>query len=128
MNLKILVTHQIILDEEVSKIIAEAVNGSFCLLPHHIDLVTVLVPSILYFTSTLEIEQFIAIDEGILVKRQQEVFVSTLNAVRSDNLETLKEAVSREFCLLDEQEKLTRSALVKFETNIIRHFQEMGKL
>lgn len=127
MNLKVFVPDRVILDEGVTKIIAEAVNGSFCLLPRHLDLVTILVPGILYFTSLSAAEHFIAIDDGILVKCQQEVFVSTLNAVRGDNLENLKETIAKQFRLLDEQEKLTRSALVKFEVNIIRHFQEMGK-
>jgi F-type H+-transporting ATPase subunit epsilon len=126
MRLKVVVPNQVILDEVVSKIIAEAANGSFCLLPHHIDLVTVLVPGILEFTNSTT--QYLAVDEGILVKHQDEVLVSTLNAVKSDHLETLKQTVAEHFHLLDEQERLTRSALTKFEANIIRHFREIGKL
>jgi len=128
MKLKVLLPNQIILDQPVTKIIAEAVNGSFCLLPRHIDLVTALTPGILSFTLPSGEEQFMAIDEGILIKCQQEVLVSTLNAVQSDNLETLKQAIENQFYILDEQEKATRSALTKFEANIIRHFQEMGNL
>lgn len=128
MRLKVIVPDRVISDQPVNQIIAEAPNGSFCLLPHHIDLVTVLVPGILYFTSPSLEQKFIAIDEGILVKRQEEVFVSTLNAVISDNLETLKLTLSQQFRLLDEQEKLTRSALTKFEAQIIRHFKEIGNL
>jgi len=37
MNLKILLPAGILLNEQVNKVIAEAVNGSFCLLPRHID-------------------------------------------------------------------------------------------
>jgi len=128
MRLQVIVPHQIILDQPVIKIVAEAVNGSFCLLPRHIDIVTVLVPGILYFTPPSGIEKFMAIDEGILVKCQADVVLSTLNAVQSDNLATLKKTVSEQFYILEEQEKLTRSALVKLETNIIRHFQEINKL
>jgi F-type H+-transporting ATPase subunit epsilon len=53
---------------------------------------------------------------------------STLNAVKSNNLETLKQTVEQQFRQLDEQKKLTRSALAKFEANVIRHFKEIGKL
>ncbi|TVQ44101.1 MAG: F0F1 ATP synthase subunit epsilon [Gloeocapsa sp. DLM2.Bin57] len=126
MKLKVLVPDQVILEEEVSKIIAEGANGSFCLLPHHLDLVTVLVPGILEFTHSTR--EYLAIDEGILVKHQQEVLVSTLNAVRSNCLESLKQTLAEHFQVLDEQEKLTRSALAKFEANIIRHFAEIGQL
>jgi F-type H+-transporting ATPase subunit epsilon len=128
MKLKVLLPNQILVDQSVTKIIAEGVNGSFCLLPRHIDLVTALVPGVLSFTLTSGKERFMAIDEGILIKCQQEVLVSTLNAVKSDDLETLKQAIENQFYILDEQEKATRSALTKFEANIIRHFQEMGNL
>lgn len=127
MRLQVLVPNQIIVDEPVQKIIAEAVNGKFCLLPRHIDLVTVLVPGILAFTSVLGQEKFLAVDGGILVKCQREVYLSTLNAVVSNNLETLKQTIEKQFYLLDEQEKLTRSALTQFQAHIIRHFQEIGK-
>lgn len=126
MKLKVLLPNQIILDQPVDKIIAEAVNGSFCLLPRHIDLVTSLIPGILSFTLSSGEEQFIAIDEGILIKCKQEVLVSTLNAIKSNNLETLKQAIENQFYRLDEQEKATRAALTKFEANIIRHFQKIG--
>ncbi|HBE49542.1 MAG TPA: F0F1 ATP synthase subunit epsilon, partial [Cyanobacteria bacterium UBA11369] len=51
MKLKVLLPTKILLEEEVSKITAEAANGSFCLLPRHIDFVTALVPGILIFVS-----------------------------------------------------------------------------
>jgi len=51
MNLKILLPTEILLDEEVTKVSAEAENGSFTLLPNHIDFVTAIVPGILFFES-----------------------------------------------------------------------------
>ena len=52
MKLKILLPGGVLLDEEVKKVIVEAVNGSFCILPHHIDIVSALVPGILTFVTT----------------------------------------------------------------------------
>ncbi len=49
MKLKILLPTEIMLDEEVTKVTAEAGNGSFCLLPRHIDFVAALVPGLLSF-------------------------------------------------------------------------------
>ena len=44
MKLKVWLPISVLLDETVTKIKAEAENGHFCLLPHHIDFVTALVP------------------------------------------------------------------------------------
>lgn len=126
MNLKILIPTEVLIDREVTKVIAEAANGYFCLLPHHIDFVTALVPGILSFSTTTETETFVAVDEGILVKCDSEVVVSTRNAIEGNNLETLKQNVAEQFQRLDEKEKITRSALAQFEAIMIRRFKELG--
>ena len=126
MKLKVLTPIAVLIDRPVAKVIAEAENGHFCLLPSHVDFVAALVPGILSFTTETE-EIFVAIDEGILVKCDREVLVSTRNAVQGDNLETLKQTVSEQFQTLDEQEKLTRSALAQFEVSMMRRFKELGR-
>lgn len=126
MKLKILIPTEILVDREVTKVIAEAENGHFCLLTHHIDFVAALVPGILSYTTEAEEEIFVAVDQGILVKCNQEVLVSTLNAVEGNNLETLKQTVIEQFQVLEEQEKLTRSAVAQFEASTMRHFKELG--
>ena len=126
MKLKILIPTVVLIDREVTKVIAEAENGHFCLLPLHIDFVTALVPGILIFTTEAGEEIFVAVDEGILVKCDQEVLVSTRNAIEGKDLATLKQTVAEQFQRLDEKEKLTRSAVAKFEVSMMRYFQELG--
>ncbi len=126
MKLKLLIPTVVLIDCQVTKVIAEAENGLFCLLPHHIDFVTALVSGILSYTTETGVEKFVAVDEGILVKCDSEVLVSTRNAIEGNNLETLKQTVEEQFRALDEKEKLTRSALAQFETSMMRHFQELG--
>ncbi len=116
---------KILVDEEVTKIIAEAENGSFCLLPHHIDWVSALVPGLLSFVSVEGQEKFLAVDEGILVKCGTQVLVSTRQAVLGDNLGTLRDTVASQFRVIDEREKLALSALAKLEASVIRHFIEL---
>ncbi len=125
MKLKVLIPTVILIDREVTKVIAEAENGHFCLLPHHVDFVAALVPGILSFSTETEGETFVAVDEGILVKCGQEVLVSTRNAIVGKDLETLKQTVIEQFQVLDEKEKLTRSALAQFEISVMRRFQEL---
>ncbi|MEM7594730.1 MAG: F0F1 ATP synthase subunit epsilon [Cyanobacteria bacterium P01_A01_bin.83] len=126
MNLKVLTPIAVLINRPVTKVIAEAENGHFCLLPNHVDFVAALVPGILSFTTDANNEIFVAVDEGILVKCGAEVLVSTRNAVEGEDLSSLKQAVIQQFQVLDEQEKLTRSALAKFEVSMMRHFRELG--
>lgn len=127
MKLKVLLPTEILVDQEVTKVIAEAENGSFCLLPRHIDFVAALPPGILIFQSAEGHEEFIAVDEGTLVKVGQEVLVSTRNAVRSSELGTLKQIVEQEFRVLDDREKMARSASAKLEADLVRRFIELGE-
>ncbi|OEU53411.1 MAG: F0F1 ATP synthase subunit epsilon [Desulfobacterales bacterium S3730MH5] len=127
MKLKVLVPSEVLIDEEVTKVVAEAENGSFCLLPRHIDFVAALVPGLLSFESGKGREEFIALDRGILIKCDQEVLVSTRNAVRGPDLGTLKQTVEESFRVLDDREKMARSAFAKLEANFVRRFMELEK-
>ncbi len=126
MKLKLVVPGGILIEREVEKVTAEAENGSFCLLPRHIDFVAALVPGLLSF-ETAEGEEFVAVDEGILVKCGVEVVVSTRNAVVGAALGELKEAVEQQFLNLDEREKQARSVLAKLEANLVGKFAGLGE-
>ncbi len=125
MRLKILVPTEVFAEAEVTKIVTEAENGSFCLLPRHIDFVAALVPGILSFQHVEGREEFLAIDEGILIKCDTEVLVSTRRAVRGPDLGTLKETIEKQFRLVDEREKEVRSALNKLEAGFVWRFIEL---
>lgn len=127
MTLKILLPGGVLLDEKVNKVIAEAANGSFCLLPRHIDFVAALVPGILSFVDTAGHEVFLAVDEGVLVKAGQEVLVSSTRAVPGSELGKLKETVDKVFRNIDDQEKTARSTMAKLEADLVRGFLELGE-
>jgi len=114
------------LDEETSKVTAEAENGSFTLLPRHIDSVAALVPGLLSYESAGQ-EMFVAIDEGILVKRGDEVLVSVRGAVRGANLGQLRQTVEEQFKMLDERERKARSAVARIEAGVVRRFTELRR-
>jgi F-type H+-transporting ATPase subunit epsilon len=128
MHLKLLLPTEVLIDEAVSKVIAEAVNGSFCLLPRHIDFVAALVPGILSFDDADGKENFVVIDQGTLVKCGRQVLVSTLNAVRGTDLMQLREIVEQRFLQLDEHERVARTALARLEAGTIRGFIELEEL
>lgn len=124
MRLKILLPTDVVVDEEVTAVTAEAREGTFCLLPRHIDVVTGLVPGLLSYETSEGKEYFLAIDEGILVKCGADVLVSTRNAVKGKNLGALRQTVLEHFLVLDDREKKARSAALKLEANLVRRFKE----
>jgi F-type H+-transporting ATPase subunit epsilon len=124
MRLRVFLPERILIDMEVTKVVAEAENGSFGILPKHIDFVAALTSGIFSFESNDE-EEFLAIDEGILVKCASEIMVSTRKAVRSRNLGELKQTLEHEFQTLDDQERKTRSILAKLEADFTKRFEKM---
>jgi F-type H+-transporting ATPase subunit epsilon len=127
MRLKILLPNEVLIDVVVTKITAEAGNGSFTLLPRHIDFAAALVPGLLSFVTVEDREEFLAVDEGILVKCGPQVTVSTRNAVVGSDLGTLMQTIEEQFQVLDEREKIARTAVVKLEADLIRRFIELEK-
>ena len=129
MNLKVLLPTEVLVDEAVRKVTAEAANGSFCLLPRHIDFVAALVPGLLSFeTDEEEAEEvFLAVAEGVLVKSGQEVMVSVRNAVRGGELGELRQIVEKKFKVLDDKEKTARTAMARIEAGFVRRFLEVQK-
>lgn len=122
MKLKVLLPTEIFIDQEISKVTAEAENGYFCLLPRHADFVTALVPSLLSFVSKTGKEEFIAVDEGILIKVGSEVLISTRNAMRGPDLGTLRRIIEEQFETINDQEKKARSILASIEASFVRRF------
>jgi F-type H+-transporting ATPase subunit epsilon len=128
MKLKVVLPSGVLLQQDVIKVVAEAENGSFCLLPRHIDFVSPLIPGILAFTPRDGEETFLAVDEGVLVKCGTEVLVSTWNAVRGP-LGELRQAVREQFRELGEREQKARSALGRLEASLVRqilNWEERG--
>ncbi len=127
MRLKVLLPTEVLIDEAVIKVTGEAENGSFTLLPRHIDFVAALVPGLLSFVSVENREEFLAVDEGILVKCGPQVTVSTRNAALGPDLGSLKQTIEEQFQVLDERERVARSAAVKLEADLVRRFIELEK-
>ena len=125
MHLKVLLPTQVLVDEPVAKVTAEAEDGGFCLLPRHVDFAAALVPGLLAFEPTAGGEPLLAIDEGTLVKCGEEVLVSTRRAVRGADLGELQRMVDEQFSVLDEREKAARTASAKLEADLVRRFMEL---
>lgn len=123
MSVRLIVPAGILLREKAVKITAEAANGSFCLLPRHVDFVASLVPGILAIAPVDREELFVAVDEGVLVKHGRDVRVSTWNAIQGE-LGELRDAVRARSAQLGEREQQARRALDRLEASLVRGIVE----
>jgi len=125
MNLRILLPTEVLADNRVSALTADAENGSFCLLPRHIDFVTALKPGVLTFLDDDDQERFAGLSDGILVKQGRDVLVSVEHGVLGDDLAELKHIVRERFSELDEQERVAVSAVARLEADFVRRYLEL---
>ena len=126
MHLKLLLPTHVLLNQPVTKVIAEAENGAFCLLPHHVDFLAALVPGILTLQTPAGDESFVAVDGGILIKCGPEVLISTRHAFQGSQLKALKREVEQQFHALDEQERQARTAITRMEASLARQFTALS--
>lgn len=125
MTLKILLPYRIFSEQSaVTRIVAETRQGALGILPQRLDCVAALEPGILIYETNGDDEQYVALDEGVLVKNGREVLVSVRNAIAGTNLPQLREAVEREFLTLDEQERSLRYVMTKLESSFVRRFAD----
>lgn len=126
MRLQVLLPSRILIDREVKKVSAESVHGMFVVLPRHIDFATSLAPGLLAFVDNADEEHFLAVDEGVCVKRGDALFVAAANAIHGPALDELRAAVEADFRTLDQQERKARQALARLEADFIRRYLELG--
>ena len=124
-RLQLLLPTRILFDRAVSKVVAEAVDGSFCLLPRHVDFVAALVPGILAFYDGDGAAGYAAIDEGVLVKCGANVSVSTFNGVLGADVDELEDLVEQHFLALDEHQRRARTALARLEAGALRGLRDV---
>ncbi len=135
MRLRVLCPHGAVLEREVTKVVAEADNGWFGLLPRHVDFVAALVPGILaYLPAAADreepkeaAEEYLAVAEGILVKVGREVRVAVRDAVAGARLGELERAVRRHSRELERSEERARAALARLEADFVRRFAELSE-
>lgn len=128
MRLRVFTPAHVAVDAQVGRVTAEAVEGSFTMLPRHIDVVAVLVPGLLAFDPVQDTDQdlevFVAVDGGTVVKVGSDVLVSTPAAVEADDLEELRGAVDAMIREREAHEESARLALARMEADVIQRMIE----
>jgi len=126
MRIRIVLPWRAVLDEEAVKVVAEGPMGSFAVLPRHLDWATALVPGILSYAPPGGGERFVAVDEGIFIKRGPLVLAAVRRAVFGE-LGALREEVRDMLLDVDDQERKTRSAVARLEARFAKGILELEK-
>lgn len=124
MQLRLMVPGRTVVRADALRVVAESPEGSFGILPRHIDVVSALAPGILLYEEPAGGERLVAVDLGLLLKRGPEVLVSVRDAVPGAELESLRATVRERFQRMDDRERRARSALAELEAQFIRRFLE----
>lgn len=127
LELEVLIPTRTLWRGKVKKVRAEGLQGSFCLLPHHANLVTGLVTGILEWEDEEGTYSHTGVDGGVLVKWGNLVFAAAHRAVAADGLEGLKEKMRQEFAQADERQRLARTALARLEADTMRRLAHLAR-
>lgn len=128
MNLKILLPYKVFLNEnKVNKVIIETAKGSYGILPKRLDFVAALVPGIFTYETLNNTVQYLAVDEGILVKTGSTIIVSVQNSFGGTDLGKMHELVIKEYQEMRSSEKKFRQTMAKIESNFLLRLKQFQK-
>ena len=119
MILKVMMPNAVLLNTYVDQVTVEAVDGFFTLKPKHIDFVNALKAGILSYKKEGK-EFFVACNRGVVVKKADEVCVSTPLAILSENLDDLKKKITIDFQTMEEERKEVRVSMARLEVGLTK--------
>lgn len=124
MRVRLVVPGKTYLDEDMDKVTAPGKEGSFQILPKHIDMVSSLQPGILVLTKSGQ-DRYFAINQGVLVKEHNLIHISSFQVMEGVSLAKLQETISENFKMLNEKEKRLKQILTKLEADTLIRFIDM---
>lgn len=119
MNLRIMMPYTVAFNGSVSQITLDAIDGFFTLKPKHMDFINALKTGIISYKKD-EKEFFIACSGGVIVKKGEDVFISTPMAILGENLDELKKKIAIDFQNMEEERKEVRVSMARLEVGLTK--------
>lgn len=113
------------LHEETDIVRGVDATGAFGLLPGHENFCTALVPSILSYRQANGGERYVAVDGGVLMLEDGHVSVVTRDAVLSDDLESVSEAVISMLRTRKEQEQEAAQVMSRLVAELLEQLPQL---
>ena len=120
MQLKVYTPIGTVLDLPVKKVDLEGLGGFWTLLPRHADFINTLTAGIISYTTEDDKTLYIACNRGVVVKKYQEVRISTPLAILDDNLEQLTRTIEIDFKQMEEERKEVNTTMARLEIGLIK--------
>ncbi len=125
-RLKVITPTSMVLDREIDFLRAEDSTGSFGILPHHTEFLTVLVPSVVIYRAG-DAEGYIAVNGGILTFVANTATLSTRTAVPGDSLDALTAVINEKFLAITEREKAMYRSLKQMQQSFLKRLAEIER-
>lgn len=128
----IIMTPNRVIDKlDAVKVSAIGLEGSFSILPGHVDLLSVLVRCIVTASGENGSTSVYAADGGVLVKQDDQVMISTPMAVKGDPVSDsnpemgITESIEKTLKKLKEESDQIKTETFRMETDLIRRMVEL---
>lgn len=122
-----IVTPTKITEKDITYIRLKDETGFFGILKGHTNFLTVLVPSLCYYTDVNDKEVFLAVDEGIVSVREGTVSITSKEVFESDNAEKLAEIIETTLTKRDESEIAFRGMFAGIERSFMEKTIKLAK-
>lgn len=114
-----IVTPAKIMEKDITYIRLKDSTGFFGILKDHTNFLTVLVPSLCYYTSAEGKEYFLAVDEGILSVRAGSVMITSKEVFESEDAEKLAEIIENTLAKRNQEEMAFREMFEGIERSFM---------
>lgn len=114
-----IVTPTKITEKEITYIRLKDETGYFGILKDHTNFLTVLVPSLCYYTDVNGREAFLAVDEGIVSVREGTITITSKEVFESDDAGKLAEIIETTLAKRDESEIAFRGMFAGIERSFM---------
>jgi len=126
LTLKISTPIGIALETTTKQVDFEAIDGFFTILPRHVDMVSALKSGILSY-KVGDKKAYVACNKGVLVKKNDEVSVSTKLAVLGTDLKELQQKIAIDFKEMEQERKEVNLAMAKLELGLAKGILALNK-
>lgn len=126
MRLKVYSPVGVILETPVTQVDFESIDGFYTLLPRHMDMVSALKPSILSYKTNGN-QLYIACNQGVLVKKGEDVSVSTKLAIMGTDLKQLQKTIEVDFKEMEQQRKEANLTMARLEIGLTKGLMALNK-
>lgn len=122
-----IVTPTKIMEKNITYIRLKDETGFFGILKGHANFLTVMAPSLCYYTDVNGKEVFLAVDEGIVSVREGIVTITSKEVFENDNAEELAEIIETNLAKRDKSEMAFREMFEGIERSFMEKTIKLAK-